>query len=910
MPADAHQGGTIVVTGRPAFGGLLGLARRQLQERWFESLLIVAGIAIGSAVMSAGASFIWYTTHLTSRQVALVPSLRAITVRPKGIDWTSLFDAHAPPAQRIEPRLLEPVQITRADVRAIKATIPGVAFVTTGIDEMQPQRIVALDDGPVVAETDSVDAGQPPSFANRLVALPTTPDLFGYLSLRTLAGASFTWKDYDAGRQVMVINETLAKRLFPGLELRQVVGRTVTTETARWSIVGVVSTDAFTQLLPQLQSSGVGYVPDTAVSHLSGVGSDVVAAIEVVPQDPAQTGKVLQALQTYFDGKYGQGRVQLDSFLAQLEDFTRSQRGFAVSAMVLVSLGMVIAAINILNLFMARVARRRRLLGLSAALGASRPLLFVQTVLEAIILGTVGATLGVGLAVPLLRGLNSLIQGTLQQVLRLLEMPPLGLAPAGAAAGLGAGLLCGLAFGIYPAWVSSRIHPAEAMRGERVILRVVCANWGRTLVAVLQVGVAVGAVVAVVASGIPTLVSTSASSMQLLEVTYSAVGDEANPFVRDSLPIFTVDDARLVMTQADAVQAAAIFDSVVVALIQVGEDVYAIPEYAVVTPEFAQLADLHLAAGSFFSDGDMQEGESRVAVLSEPLARMLFWNARAAVGQALILRPQREALVLAGLATPQQLPSSQESGRVLRVVGVFQPLGGNVAFRDVSMMLPAATRQPATGGAGVQESRFSALYVKPKPGRERDAQQAVGVLLASRIEERAAEPQYQDRIVGLPYELTVREPLATSTVRTMLLWQLAVTAGIGVLAAVVAGIAVLTVSLANVAEQTRAIALRRALGATRGRVLREVLAQSLVLSGLGGVVGILLAWPLERLLEPALPTATLFSGGLGGKYAALGWMVAIPVGLSLCLGIGTLAGLYPAWEASRTPPAEVWREVA
>ncbi|WP_324716033.1 ABC transporter permease [Carboxydochorda subterranea] len=444
----------------------------------------------------------------------------------------------------------------------------------------------------------------------------------------------------------------------------------------------------------------------------------------------------------------------------------------------------------------------------------------------------------------------------------------------------------------------------------KVIFHVLRAHWGRSLMAVLQIGVAVGAVVAIVATGIPTLMGTGMGSAQLLEASYSAVGQEVNQFTQETIPVFTPDDVGVVVSQAEAVEAAAIFSPQTIVLVQAGQDVYATRGFAAVTPQLARIAGLEMVAGSFFTDADIQEREARVAAVSEPLARMLFGSAQAAVGQTLTMRPLREAMALMGFAAPGEQKGSEQSPQSLRVVGVYRPLTGDAVFQDLPMMLPA-TANPAMGETGSgREPRYSALYVKPKPGRVQEAQESVRLLLAPRVEQRAADPRYRDRIAGRTYELTVREPFTSSTLRSILSWQVAVTAGVGLLAAVVGGIAVLTVSLVNVTEQVRAIALRRALGATRRRVLGEILAQSLVLSGLGGLVGILLAWPIERLLEPALPTVSFLGGRLGEAYVALGWMIAVPAGLLLALGIGTLAGLYPAWDASRTAPAEAWREVA
>ena len=75
------------------------------------------------------------------------------------------------------------------------------------------------------------------------------------------AGAPFAWEDWGTGRYVMALDENLARRLFPQLSPDEVVGHTVSTETARWNIVAVVSSDPLTKLNPGLKAYGVGYVP-------------------------------------------------------------------------------------------------------------------------------------------------------------------------------------------------------------------------------------------------------------------------------------------------------------------------------------------------------------------------------------------------------------------------------------------------------------------------------------------------------------------------------------------------------------------------------------------------------------------------------------------------------------------------
>ncbi|WP_344292128.1 ABC transporter permease [Streptomyces synnematoformans] len=114
--------------------------------------------------------------------------------------------------------------------------------------------------------------------------------------------------------------------------------------------------------------------------------------------------------------------------------------------------------------------------------------------------------------------------------------------------------------------------------------------------------------------------------------------------------------------------------------------------------------------------------------------------------------------------------------------------------------------------------------------------------------------------------------------------------GVGAVALLVGGVGVANTMVISVLERRTEIGLRRALGATRGHVRTQFLAESLLLSALGGTAGALLG---------AAVTAS---------YAASqGWPPVIPPwtlagGLAATVTVGALAGLYPALHASRLPP--------
>jgi putative ABC transport system permease protein len=114
--------------------------------------------------------------------------------------------------------------------------------------------------------------------------------------------------------------------------------------------------------------------------------------------------------------------------------------------------------------------------------------------------------------------------------------------------------------------------------------------------------------------------------------------------------------------------------------------------------------------------------------------------------------------------------------------------------------------------------------------------------------------------------------------------------GLGGIALLVGGIGVANTMIISVIERRREVGLRRALGATRGHIRTQFVTEALVLSALGGVLGIALGCVATAVIAPLN-----------------GWPVSIPltavvVGLGATLLIGVAAGLYPAMRAATTPP--------
>lgn len=114
--------------------------------------------------------------------------------------------------------------------------------------------------------------------------------------------------------------------------------------------------------------------------------------------------------------------------------------------------------------------------------------------------------------------------------------------------------------------------------------------------------------------------------------------------------------------------------------------------------------------------------------------------------------------------------------------------------------------------------------------------------------------------------------------------------GLGSIALLVGGIGVANTMIISVLERRREIGLRRSLGATRAHIRRQFLAEALLLSGLGGVLGAGIGIGVTAVIA-----------GMNGWPLAISPLI-IAVGIGSTLVIGAIAGLYPAIRAARTPP--------
>ncbi len=121
--------------------------------------------------------------------------------------------------------------------------------------------------------------------------------------------------------------------------------------------------------------------------------------------------------------------------------------------------------------------------------------------------------------------------------------------------------------------------------------------------------------------------------------------------------------------------------------------------------------------------------------------------------------------------------------------------------------------------------------------------------------------------------------------------------GVGALALLTGGIGIMNIMLVSVTERTREIGIRKAVGATRSAIFLQFVVEAMVVSGLGGLIGVSCGYGLAKLIDhfahKVLPTFVPF------------W--ATELGFGFAVGVGLFFGIYPAFRAAKLDPITALR---
>jgi putative ABC transport system permease protein len=277
------------------------------------------------------------------------------------------------------------------------------------------------------------------------------------------------------------------------------------------------------------------------------------------------------------------------------------------------------------------------------------------------------------------------------------------------------------------------------------------------------------------------------------------------------------------------------------------------------TPGSFPTKNLVVAEGRPLSESDI-DGARDVCVLGNKLAETLFPQV-SALGERIKLNGINYTVI--GILEPKgaSLGSNQDNFAVIPITTGFNRYGR--AWRSVSILVQA----------------------KNQAAYEDTVEQVRGILRTVR-KVRPVEPD--------DFEIFSND----SMIEQFRDFTLKVRAGVALVSSIAllaAGVGIMNIMLVSVTERTREIGVRKALGATRRDIMTQFLTEAMTLTGVGGILGILIGGGLATLVNTFSP----FPAVMQTTWVTIAFLVAIATGLTF--------GLWPAAKAARLDPIEALR---
>ena len=291
------------------------------------------------------------------------------------------------------------------------------------------------------------------------------------------------------------------------------------------------------------------------------------------------------------------------------------------------------------------------------------------------------------------------------------------------------------------------------------------------------------------------------------------------------------------------------------------------PQLIGVLPNFVEINSLKLIAGRFFSDEENMRSEP-VCVLGES-AKLNLLGYDDAIGK--YVKVNDVWLQVIGVLTPQASTDTDVEG--------VQALNRN---NLVVAPLNTVMRRFEDNTSWLKDE-IDGIYMKVLSGTDSVETANVVRAILSATHKDAGD-----------FTVIVPAGLLEERRRTQFIFKVVMIciAGISLL---VGGIGIMNIMLATVLERTREIGIRRAIGARQSDIIRQFLMEAVLISIVGGLIGIGFGFTLSRLIATAAGWSTVVTTS----------SIAIAFGVSVFIGL--LFGIYPAVQAARLDPIEAIR---
>jgi putative ABC transport system permease protein len=400
----------------------------------------------------------------------------------------------------------------------------------------------------------------------------------------------------------------------------------------------------------------------------------------------------------------------------------------------------------------------------------------------------------------------------------------------------------------------------------QVALRSLVANKLRSGLTMLGIVIGVGAVISLVAvgAGAQAEVAERFESLgaNMLTISPGVMFFRGRSFGGASAASLTNDDVEAITSLATSISAIApVYSSRGQQVAYSGENYQT--SVLGVTPEYLTVNNWQIERGRFIENLDLTN-RAKVVVLGATVVEELFGDLVDPLGKTVKINRQN-----------------------YQVVGIMAAKGSTGAqSADDQVFIPLSTAQLKFGGAGNTSLENISVQVVSADKLDRAEAELTAILRASHG---LISSQDDDFMIQNQTQMveTVQETTETFTV---------LLGSIAAISLLVGGIGVMNIMLVSVTERTREIGIRKAVGAKRRDIMTQFLVEAIVLTFLGGLVGVLAGYGGAQIVAPLM-----------GSTRAVVTPDSVIMALSVSIAVGIFFGLYPASRAAALHPIEALR---
>lgn len=384
------------------------------------------------------------------------------------------------------------------------------------------------------------------------------------------------------------------------------------------------------------------------------------------------------------------------------------------------------------------------------------------------------------------------------------------------------------------------------LQAYRMAIKAILANKGRSFLTMLGVIIGVASVIVAVAfaQGSTASVTSSLSSLGTNLININITGRDSNRNVSYAdLVKFQQENSSIIASVAPQAGSSGV--------VKTGNKSRTTSILGT-TPEYADINSITVQSGRFLLQFDVDYNQ-RVAVVGTAVVNDIFDRANP-IGKTIKIMGQQFKVVGVLTETANGQDSSSDD-RVLIPINVATKLSQSAIIRNFSVK--AASADTVNDAVDALNTFLTKIYSSSKAFRVTNMAQVLSTL---------------NSITG---------------VMTMVL------AGIAAISLVVGGIGIMNIMLVSVTERTREIGIRKAIGAKKRNILVQFLIEALVVTGIGGIMGVLIGVGIIKFVLGGLKLVPV--------VYSVKWII---LSFGISLGTGVIFGIYPANKAANLNPID------